>query len=72
MDFCTSPLPPQVMAIKEYWHSISQIKDCLESEFRYSTLANLAEAILDIPHGNDEIEHLFSRIGLNKSKHRNR
>ena len=30
MDFCTSPLPPKVMAITEvdkYWHAISQIKD---------------------------------------------
>ena len=40
MDFCTSPLPPKVTAITEvdkYWHAISQIKDCLETEYRYST-----------------------------------
>ena len=38
-DFCTSPLPPKVMTITEvdkYWHAISQIKDCLETEYRYS------------------------------------
>ena len=41
MDFCTSPLPPKVTAITEvdnYWHAISQIKDFLETEHRYSTL----------------------------------
>ena len=35
MDFCMSPLPPKVTAITEvdkYWHAISQIKVCLETE----------------------------------------
>ena len=71
MDFCTSPLSPKVTAITEvdkYWHAISQIKDCLETEYRYSTLAKLAEAI---PQGNADTERLFSHIGLNKTKHRN-
>ena len=75
MDFCMSPLPPKVTAITEvdkYWHAISQIKDCLETEYRYSTLAKLTKAILVIPHGNADAEHLFSHIGLNKMKHRNR
>ena len=38
-DFCMSPLPPKVTAITEldkYWHAISQIKDCLETKYRYS------------------------------------
>ena len=37
IDFCISPLSPKVMAITEadkYWHAISQIKDCLENEYR--------------------------------------
>ena len=75
MDFCTLPLPPKVTAIAEvdkYWHAISQIKDCLESEYRYSTLAKLAKAILVTPHGNADTEDLFSHIDLNKTKHRNR
>ena len=75
MDFCTSPLPPRVTAITEmdkYWHAISLIKDCLETEYCYSTLAKLAKAILVIPHGNANTERLFSHICLNKMKHRNR
>ena len=75
MDFCTLPLPPKVVAITEvdkYWHAISQIKDCLETEYRHSTLENLAKAILVIPHGNADTERLFSHIGLNKMNHRNR
>ena len=65
MDFCTSPFPPKVTAITEvdkYWHAISQIKDCLETKYRYSTLAKLAKAILVIPHGNVDTECLFSHI----------
>ena len=75
MDFCTSPLPSKVTAITEvdeYWQVISQIKDCLETEYRYSTLAKLTKAILVIPHGNADTERLFSHIDLNKTKHRNR
>ena len=75
MDFCTSPLPPNVTAITEvdkYWHAISQIKDSLETKYRYSTLAKLAKAILVIPHGNADTKCLFSHIGLNKTKYRNR
>ena len=75
MDFCMSPLPPKVTAITKvdkYWHAISQIKDCLETEYRYSTLAKLAKVTLVIPHGNADTEGLFSHIGLNKMKHRNR
>ena len=70
------PLPPQVTAITEvdkYWHAISQIKDCLETEYRYSTLAKLAtNAILVTPHGNADTERLFTYIDLIKTKHRNR
>ena len=85
MDFCTSPLPPKVTAITplppkvmvitevdKYWHAIRQIKNCLETEYHYSTMAKLAKAILVIPHGNADTECLFSQIGLNKMKHRNR
>ena len=75
MDFIMPPLPPKVTAITEvdkYWHAISQIKDCLETEYRYSTLAKLVKAILVIPHDNADTECLFSHIALNKTKHRNR
>ena len=75
MDFCTSPLPPKVTAIIQvgkYWHAISQIKDCLETEYRYSTLAKHTKAILVILHSNADTERLFSHIDLNKMKHRNR
>ena len=75
MDFCKLPLLPIVTAISEvdkYWHAISQIKDYLETEYRYSTLAKLAKAILVTPHGNADTERLFSHIGLNKTKHRKR
>ena len=64
MYFCMSQLPPEVTAITEVdnWHAISQINDCLETEYRYSTLAKLAKAILVIPHGNADTERLFRLV----------
>ena len=38
--------------LSQRWHAISQIKDCLETEYHYSALAKFAKAILVIPHGN--------------------
>ena len=69
-----SPLLLKITAITEvdeYWHAICQIKNCLETEYRYSKYAKLTKAILVIPHGNADTERLFSHIGLNKTKHRN-
>ena len=65
MDFC-------IIEVDKYWHAIRQIKDCLETEYRHSTLTKLAKAILVIPYGNPDTECLFSNISLNKTKHRNR
>ena len=65
MDFCTSPLPPKVTAITEvdkYWHAFRQIKDCLETEYRYSTLVKLAKAILVIPQGNADPNVYSARL----------
>ena len=72
MDLCTLPKVTVITEVDKYWHAISQIKDCLETEYHYSTLAKLAKAILVMLHGNADTEHLFSHIGINKMKHRNR
>ena len=71
MDFCTSPLPPKVTAITEvdkYWHAISQMKDCLETEYRYSTLAKLAKALLAILHGYADTERYSATLVSTKKK----
>ena len=50
--FLYAAIPSKVTAITEvdkYRYAISQINDCLETEYRYSTLAKLAKAILVIP-----------------------
>ena len=70
MDFCMSPLPPKVTAITEldkYWHAISHIKDSLEIEYCYSTLAKHAKFILVIPHGNAETE-LYSATSVSTKR----
>ena len=77
MDYCTSELPPdftlasaQDMLIDTYWHKVGQLKDD-SGQLKYSLLTKLAESILIIPHGNADVERLFSHMGLNKTKLRN-
>ena len=64
MDFCTSPLTPKVMAITEvykYRQAISQIKDCLETEYRYSTWQNSQKPFYLYPMGM-LIPNIYSAI----------
>ena len=74
MEYCTTTLTPSVKAISEvavYWHAISMIQDISNQGSRFPLLTTLAKAVLVIPHGNADTERLFSRLGLNKTKHRN-
>lgn len=72
MDYCTSelPFPKQVMDIDEYWYKVSVVTD-ITGDLKYPLVSKLAKAILIIPHGNADIERMFSRVGLNKTKLRN-
>ena len=75
MDYCTSELPPQftklaTAEIDTYWHRVAQITDSL-GKLRYPLLTKLAKSVLIIPHGNADIERMFSHLGLNKTKLRN-
>ena len=42
-----------------------------EDTLRYPPLTKLAKAVLIIPHGNVDVERIFSHMGLNKTKVRN-
>jgi len=70
MDYCMSELPQSFstseMQIDSYWHKVGEMKD--DSELKYPLLAKLAKSVLIIPHGNADIERLFSHMGLNKTK----
>ena len=73
MDFCICDLPfpkESITPIDEYWNKIGMIRD-ISGEFRYPLLSRLAKAVLIIPHGNADVERLFSRVGLTKTKLRN-
>ena len=77
MDYCTSEIPPhltetstQEMSIDTYWHKIGELKDD-SGELKYRLLSKLAKSILIIPHGNADVERIFSHMGLNKTKVRN-
>lgn len=74
LDYCTSTLPQGLeQDVPKYWHFIESIKDIARSDVsRYPLLSKLAKAILIIPHGNADIERMFSQLGLNKTKLRNR
>ena len=72
MDFCTYdlPFPKESISIDEYWNKIGMIRD-ISGEFRYPLLSRLAKTVLINPHGNADVERLFSRVGLTKTKLRN-
>ena len=58
MDYCISPLSPDVKSITEadkYWHAVSRIQN-LSGDSCYSRLSTLAKAILVLPHGNADTE----------------
>ena len=64
IDYCTSelPFPKQVITVDEYWHKVSEITE-IAGDIRYPLVSKLAKAILIIPHGNADIERMFSRVG---------
>ena len=75
MDYCTSQLPPDfgresVNEIDTYWYRVGQLKDASGMQL-YPLLAKLAKAVLIIPHGNADVERMFSHMGLTKTKLRN-
>ena len=74
LDYCTYTLPQAFeQDVPKYWYFIESIKDIAHSELsRYPLLSKLAKAVLIIPHGNADIERMFSQLGLNKTKIRNR
>ena len=74
MDFCTSPLPPKVTTITE----VDKLA-CNQPNQRllgnWVSLLHIGKtrrSHSSISHSNADTEHLFSHIGLNKTKHRNR
>ena len=75
MDYCTSELPSDFTQastheVDTYWHAIGQLKDT-DAKVRYPLLTRLAKSVLIIPHGNADVERMFSHLGLNKTKLRN-
>ena len=75
MDYCTSELSPDITPVLRndidvYWHRIGQVED-MSGKLRYPLLTRLAKSVLIIPHGNADVERMFSHMGLNKTKIRN-
>ena len=72
MDYCTSelPFPKQAITVDEYWFKVGMVTD-IAGDVKYPLLSRLAKSILTIPHGNADIERMFSKVGLNKTKLRN-
>ena len=71
MDYCTSELPlditrAQNISIDTYWHKIGLVKDD-NGQLKYSLLSKLAKSVLIVPHGNADVERLFSHMGLKQS-----
>ena len=63
LDYCISTLPQGLEqdVPKLALHCIAH-----SDVFRYPLLSKLAKAALIIPHGNADVERMFSQLGLNK------
>ena len=74
-NYCTSELPldftpASTNEIDVFWHKIGQVEDVCGT-LQYPPLTRLAKSVLLIPHGNANVERMFSHMGLNKTKIRN-
>ena len=54
----------------QYWQKVSHVKTGDELGFR--VLAKLSTAMLCIPHGNADSEHIFPQLALTKTTFRSR
>ena len=72
MDFCTSSLPPKVTAITEVVGMSAKSKTAWKLSIATPHWQNSQKPFSYISLGNAATERLFSHIGLNKTKHRNR
>ena len=49
-------------------HARKVLITVISGDKKYPLISKLAKAILIIPHGNADIERMFSHLGLNKTK----
>lgn len=74
LAYLTFKLPESVTPecrVDHYWYAISKLTKPDNSP-RFPLLSRLALTVLIVPHGNADSERLFSEMGLNKTKLRNR
>ncbi|XP_052131690.1 uncharacterized protein LOC113215455 [Frankliniella occidentalis] len=67
-------IPDEVLAEEEvdvFWHKIGQLTDS-DGELKYSVLAEFVLAVLSLPHSNADVERIFSKITLIRTRLRNR
>ena len=51
-----------------FWNSINKLEDPVSGNLHYCLLSHLAKALLILPHGNADTEHVFSKMNLIKAK----
>lgn len=64
---CILPITTDVEA---YWKEVGDIKDC-DGAVRFVRITQLARGLLCLPHGNADVERLFSHVSLIKTNKRN-
>ncbi|XP_026293858.2 uncharacterized protein LOC113217962 [Frankliniella occidentalis] len=57
--------------IDVFWHKVGQLTDC-EGSPKYAILSDFAMAVLSLPHSNADVERIFSKVTLTRTKMRNR
>lgn len=61
---------PADLDVERFWFGVSEMEDA-EGTKRFPILSKLAKGILILPHGNADVERLFSHVTLIKTQKRN-
>jgi hypothetical protein len=64
-------LPEIGTDVETYWINVSRLKDS-NGTLRFPVLTRLVRILMALPHGNADVERLFSKVTLIKTKLRNR
>lgn len=60
---------PEAESVEDYWQEVGEMKD--EGKPRFPHLTTLAKGLLILPHGNADVERIFSHLKLIHTDKRN-
>jgi hypothetical protein len=61
---------PSTTDVEKYWNEVGSMQDDV-GELRFPILTKLAKGLLSLPHGNADVERIFSHVTLIRTDKRN-